>query len=312
MRGIGSLILLFLGLLLMDSINAEEYEVTGMVQKTSPQLQKFSQEYGFRVSVSGDRWNIRLLPVSYTPDEDGFTPIIPDYLEAGSDGTNFFAATSIETFAATAKARSGVRNHSASGIQGTGRIPFAIDPVITGLWWTYASHRYLKQKTDGRVFVPDSALPLRLAGVRMTNVFEVPAAWRLNEAPPFLPTTLVTSNYLHTRRRHLFEVMPAGGPTTNFVLSVQEYKDISGLRLPKVTKLDYFYPHRVGDIKTGIVESPHNGVTKIIARDFSTNVSVTNFVPHLPQNSTVTDYRGLMRSPPDDARSGARDEWFVR
>ena len=265
MRRIGSIHLLFLGLVLMGSINAEEYEVTGTVQKSSPQLQKFSQEYSFRVSVSGERWNIRLLPVSYTPDEDGFTPIIPDHLEAGSDGTNFFAVNSIETFVATLKPERGVRNHSALGTQGTGRIPFGIDPVITGLWWTYASHRYLKQKTDGRVIVPDSALPLRLAGVHMTTVFEVPAAWRVNEAPPFLPRALVTSNYLHTAKRHQFELMP-----------------------------------------------PHNGVTKIIARDFKTNVSVTNFVPNLPQNSTVTDYTGLMRSPPGDVRCGSRDEWFAR
>jgi hypothetical protein len=159
--------------------------------------------------------------------------------------------------------------------------------------------------------MPDSASPLRLAGVPMTNVFEVPAGWRLNEAPPFLPTYLVTSNYLpHSGRRRTFELLAAAGATTNFVLSVQEYKDIAGLRLPKVTKLDYFYPHRVGNRKTGAIEAPNNGITRIVAQDFKTNVSVTNFVPTLPRDSTVTDYTGLTRSPPHDGQNGFRDEWF--
>lgn len=313
MRRVGQIYFLCLSLLLLGSIEAAEYEVTGRVHKSSPQFQKFSQEYSFRVSVSGDRWNIRLLPVSYTPDEDGFTPIIPDYLEAGSDGTNFYAVTSHESYAATEKPQRGVRSHAASAIQGAGRTPFAIDPVITGLWWTYASHQYLKGKKDGRIVLPDSASPLRLAGVHMTNVFEVPAAWRLNEVPPFLPSSLVTSNYLQrSGGRHAFELLPDSGATTNFVLSVQEFREIAGLRLPKVTQLDYFYPHRVGNRKTGPVEAPNNGVTRIVAENFKTTVSVTNFVPALPTNSMVTDYTGLMRSPPDDGRSGFQDEWFAR
>src|SRR5688572_23954082 len=250
MKRIGSIRFLFLCLLLIGSVNAAEYEVTGTIHKSSPQLPKFRQEYSFRVSVSGERWNIRLLPVSYTSDEDGFTPIIPDFLEAGSDGTNFYSVHSVESYAATEKPRPGVRDHSASAIQGSGRIPFAIDPSITGLWWTYASHQYLKAKKDGRIVVPDSALPLRLAGVHMSNTFEVPATWRLNESPPFLPNYLLTSNYLPRSRRHTFELLNTAEGTTNFVLSVQEYKDIAELRLPQVTKLNYFYPLRVGDRKT--------------------------------------------------------------
>ena len=311
MTRIGSIHFMFLGLLLIGSVNAAQYEVTGTIRKTSPQLQKFSQEYRFRVSVSGERWNIRLVPLSYTPDEDGFTPIIPDYLDAGSDGTSFFSVHSVESYAATEKPRPGVRNHSASAIQGAGRIPFAIDPPITGLWWTYASHQHLKAKNDGRIVMPDSALPLRLSGVHMTNSFEVPATWRLDEAPPFLPTYLVTSNYLpHSGRRHTFELLSAAGATTNFLLSVREYKEIAGLRLPQVTKLDYFYPERVGDRKTGELKWTHNGVTRIVAGDFKADVSVTNFVPVLPLNSRVMDYTGLTRSPPGEVRNGIRDVWF--
>ncbi|HEX7859935.1 MAG TPA: hypothetical protein VF773_06405 [Verrucomicrobiae bacterium] len=289
-------------------VQAAEFEVNGTVHQSSPQTPGSRQEHSFRVSVAGDRWNIRLLPTSYTPEENGFSPIIPDYLEAGNNGTNFFSVTSVESGADDPK-RPGAITYSAFAVRGEGRIPFGIDPVITGIWWTYASHRYLEKKKVGRIIVPDSALPLRLVGIRMTNDFEVPATWRLNDEAPFLPGYITTSNYVpHFGGRHTFELL-LGGTTTNFALAVREWNNVAGLKLPKVAKIEYYYPIRKGDRNNGPIEWKHRSSTTIAASEFKTKVSVVNFVPELPPRSSVMDYRRLSRSPPDDPKSELRSTW---
>lgn len=298
----------FIAFLFVLTARPQTFEVTGRLDYWSPTYERFKQTFDFRVSVAEMRWHIRLVEVEFQAEDEEFSRIPPDYVEAGSDGTNFYMVTSVES-SAPQRARQGSVNPAAFAVQGPGTVPFGVNSPqasINHLWWTYASHRYLKTNNSGRIIDPNAPRPTaKERGVEITNDFRVPARWILQGVAPNLPVLLVASNYTFTRGGR-YTPLPTNVAQTNFLLRVAEFESIGAMHLPKRGMLEINYWAGTAMVAGARV--------RIDGREFKTNLTISSFVPKLPKGSMITDYTGLsLRTTPLEmvqAKSLLRDRWY--
>jgi len=232
-------VLIFARLLCSQGAAAQpvEYEVTGELRchlEITSSAQK-NTRYDFKMSVNGSNWFIHLVPRHsiaepfITNGASIYRYVVPNYLEASSDGARFYTVVNFEG----QKVKGGRSLNPMFDKCGDGPVPYSVDDEFTCLWYLYASFDYFKGDLQSRL------RPLyAMAESAYHNAdFRKPAQWVISEKPPGLPQTIIFPGALRSGEP---------SPTfTNSSLQVLKFEMVGAYNVPSHAQVDYYLNHHI-------------------------------------------------------------------
>jgi hypothetical protein len=202
-----------------------QYTVQGVVHERSKYMDTWAdgvRSSDFQVVVKGAQWFVTLgpWPQPELPAQGSgrffARPVIPISEEAASDGTNSYY---LSTFATA----------GGDGTRGEGEVTAAAVPIRGGsgmmsLWYAYASHPHLHQRTN------DLICPLGPPGLKRPLPLHKALVLDIDPGPPGLPKSIHTKHFT------------AEGTTTfsnEARFDVLAFTNVAGLRLPSRVRTEY-------------------------------------------------------------------------
>lgn len=285
-----------LGLLVAKSWSVEDayhYEVSGLIEETqfgSGMDTPLRRQSMFTASVVGCRWFIRLVPHNWPHPPpivlgtNRVVPVVPRYLESGSDGQNFYR---VMAFHDPGDEPTAPRNRG-TAVRGPGTIPFAIGDEIMALWYIFASHCYLGTLTN-MLIAPIESLPTE---IYKDGFVQVPGQILRDGAPPGLPRFASALGYVLKNDTEGVRLEPATVPLTNVHLTVALFTNRFGLSIPLDASVDYFRTRG----RSGQFHVVYRKRLRVLVESLAADCPRTTFVPEVPQPSTITDLRVYARA----------------
>jgi hypothetical protein len=232
---------------------------------TSGTISRGGRSYTFKAAVNGCAWHILLKP-QFTALEvsemvaPGQRVVVEDYIEAASDGEQFWEVTSFES-SQNRGANAAFARH------GPGNAPFGVHEHVIGIWYALASHCYLGHVTNNLIVPLD---PTSSEGTASVD-YRVRGTWALMEAPPFLPVSITIAN----------------NGTTNCMLRATATISTNGLTLPKDVTIAYFkqFKNANGTVTSQVYDSTHIRGDVVFSE-----AQIAPLPPILPGTTALVDY----------------------
>lgn len=265
---------------------ATGYEVSGTVtHRVEAGPMSYTKVWQFTVAVAQSNWLIRLVPVSIPPQSElppGAREVLPDYKVAACDGHRIY---SVDSFEQAAIPRSKNRGFAQRRV---GHVPFGLEDEFIGLWYTFASGAYLATNTSARI-VPLARL---VASAYRTNDFRVEGRWELQEEAPWLPRSIVASNYIDTVAARGLKHVRRKEASTNVALQSSQWRTQNGLTLPYHCVIEHYPSNDDGSVSP----KPWRWI-EVQVEKFQVLKEAVEVVPRLPDPSIVQDLRFLGATP---------------
>jgi hypothetical protein len=245
--------------------------------------------YDFTVDIDECKWLIKIVPVnpdySY-PAKARDVVTIPDEIVASSDSEFFYCTQTFTNHHEVMRARGDLSATvpilSGNARRGPGSIPYAIDDKVILLWYAFGSHCFFAERARQGKLPPMENLDLR---VFMKKDFFLDADWRLLDAPPKLPSFLITSNFCDRPSEPFLSAIQSGWPNTNVIFQTRETVRVGDFTVPKevsITQFMFTFPSNT--IRTRVY-----GAIQIITRKASVGSLAEEFKPPYPGHSFFED-----------------------
>ena len=292
-----------------------EFTATGTALSRSYKLDKpepvQESSFTFRVSVKDCLWRIQAeclgttdkippkppTPPSFDKRATGQFRLIDRFtVDAGTDGTNNYLLMSWDREDLRGGAIENGRMRDSRAEIEKGLVPHFDDiPVVSVLWYAYASHCYLAGVRSNSLEVPFSPT--------MQNPFDVDYAfeadWQCNPAPPGLPTEIYFQEAGTTTDRKL--PVPFDKGLTRAVYRATSFKETGVVSVPQHPEYKVFY----ASLTQGAKPLP-KGENLFVARQFDIRLDSIeplpkqfNTVPSPPTGQfRVRDTRFMKATPP--------------
>ncbi len=238
----------------------------------------------FRATVHGRKWQLRIVPddagtVSAPAEGSTGRMLVHDYEVASHDGEWFYLVDSYES------ARRALPTIPAAGKGWRCRSlypAFANGNDTLALWALYASTEYFVQRSNNLVH------PLWLNGSQSPSGEKLfVGKWSLSKTSPFLPFVIDVSA-MEAPPTDTATLSKSAAFPTNTALRVLESTNIGGLVLPTLSRMMYYV--RAAPT-AGATEQTITRSLQVIATNVTATAAISDFVPTLPDPSTLTEAR---------------------